>query len=274
LHWIHSSRPLKRFVNNRVVEIRSIVSALQSSGTHVKFYYVQSDQNPADCASRGLSTRLSHNHIWWCGPSFLVLPSSQWPQANCEFTLPPDVSPEVENEFQTLTAMQVYSYQSPLRFQATNRYLKLVRSTAYVLKFIGALFLKIRRRPSSLNLSQSLPTKLINAVEFTIAETLLITEHYRESEHQLKELPLHRFNVHRSADGLLRCPNRLEHAETSTISAAPILLVPAHPFTTIVVMYHHLKISTPVFMLQSPLFVATSIFRPSGAQSLRSYATV
>ncbi|KAL6727694.1 hypothetical protein Aduo_009548 [Ancylostoma duodenale] len=241
LHWIHSSRPLKRFVNNRVVEIRSIVSALQSSGTHVKFYYVQSEQNPADCASRGLSTRSAHNHIWWCGPSFLTLPPSQWPQANCEFTLPPDVSPEVENEFQTLTAMQVYSYQSPLRFQATNRYLKLVRSTAYVLKFIGALFLKIRHRPSSLNLSHSLPTKLINAEEFAIAETLLITEHYRESEHQLKELPLHRFNVHRSADGLLRCPNRLGHAETSTISAVPILLVPAHPLTTTVVMHHHLE---------------------------------
>ncbi|KIH53908.1 integrase core domain protein [Ancylostoma duodenale] len=302
LHWIHSSRPLKRFVNNRVVEIRSIISALQSSGTHVKFYYVQSDQNPADCASRGLSsrsaqnhiwwcgpsflvlppsewpqakceftlppdssgthvkfyyvqseqnpadcasrglpTRSAQNHIWWCGPSFLVLPSSEWPQANCGFTLPPDVSLEVENEFQALTAIQVYSYQSPLRFQATNRYLKLVRSTAYVLKFIGALFLKIRHRPTSLNLSHSLPTKLINAVEFTIAETLLITEQYRESVHQLEKLPLHRFNAHRSADGLLRCPNRLEHSETSTISAAPVLLVPAHPFTTSVVMHHHLE---------------------------------
>ncbi|KIH52989.1 ubiquinone biosynthesis protein COQ7 [Ancylostoma duodenale] len=240
LHWIHSSRPLKRFVNNRVVEIRSIVSALQSSGTHVKFYYVQPEQNPADCASRGLSTKFARNHIWWCGPSLLLLPSSEWPNADCKFNLPPDISPEVEDEFQVHNAVQVYSYQSPLRFQATNRYLKLVRSTAYVLKFIGALLLKTRHRPSSLNLSHSLLTKLINAEEFTIAETLLITEHYRESEHQLKELPLHRFNVHRSADRHFRCPHRLEHAETSTISAAPILLVPAHPLTTTVVMHHHL----------------------------------
>ncbi|KIH64374.1 hypothetical protein ANCDUO_05317 [Ancylostoma duodenale] len=64
LHWIHSSRPLKLFVNNRVIEIRSIISALQSSGTHVKFYYVQSEQNPADCASRGLSTKSTRDHIW------------------------------------------------------------------------------------------------------------------------------------------------------------------------------------------------------------------
>ncbi|KAL6742508.1 hypothetical protein Aduo_015652 [Ancylostoma duodenale] len=223
-----------------VVEIRSIVSALQSSGTHVKFYYVQPEQNPADCASRGLSTKFARNHIWWCGPSLLLLPSSEWPNADCKFNLPPDISAEVEDEFQVHNAVQVYSYQSPLRFQATNRYLKLVRSTAYVLKFIGALLLKTRHRPSSLNLSHSLLTKLINAEEFTIAETLLITEHYRESEHQLKELPLHRFNVHRSADRHFRCPHRLEHAETSTISAAPILLVPAHPLTTTVVMHHHL----------------------------------
>ncbi|EPB78207.1 integrase core domain protein [Ancylostoma ceylanicum] len=240
------SVPMDFFLDNYPYEWYPSVSTndARSSrfrGTHVKFYYVQSDQNPADCASRGLPTRSAQNHIWWCGPSFLVLPSSQWPKANCEFNLPPDVSPEVENEFQTLTAILVYSYQSPLRFQATNSYLKLVRSTAYVLKFVSALFRKIRHRPSSLNLSHSTPTKLIDAVEFTNAETLLITEQYRESVQQLQKLPLHRFNAHRSADGLLRCPNRLEHDETSTISAAPILLVPAHPLTNIVVMHHHLE---------------------------------
>ncbi|KAL6722921.1 hypothetical protein Aduo_017989 [Ancylostoma duodenale] len=241
LHWIHSSRPLKRFVNNRVVEIRSIVSALQSSGSHVQFHYVQSELNPADCATRGLPTKSANNHIWWCGPSFLLLPSLQWPQANCEFSLPPDVSPEVENEFQTLHAIQVCSYQSPLRFKATNRYLKLVRSTVYVLKFVSALFRKIHHRPTSLRLSLSLPTKFINAVEFMFAEALVITEHYRESVHQLGELPLARFNAHRSADGLIHCPNRLEYAETSPISAAPILLVPGHPLTTTIVMHHHLE---------------------------------
>ncbi|KAL6740660.1 hypothetical protein Aduo_013999 [Ancylostoma duodenale] len=155
--------------------------------------------------------------------------------------LPPDVSPEAENEFQTLHAIQVCSYQSPLRFKATNRYLKLVRSTVYVLKFVSVLFRKIRHRPTSLRLSLSLPTKLINAVEFMFAEALVITEHYRESVHQLEELPLARFNAHRSADGLIRCPNRLEHAETSPISAAPILLVPGHPLTTTVVMHYHLE---------------------------------
>ncbi|EPB79997.1 integrase core domain protein [Ancylostoma ceylanicum] len=72
-----------------------------------------------------------------------------------------------------------------------------------------------------------------------VAEALVITEHYRESVHQLDELPLGRFNAHRSADGLIRCPNRLEHAETSSISAAPILLVPGHPLITSVVMHHH-----------------------------------
>ncbi|KAL6728134.1 hypothetical protein Aduo_009938 [Ancylostoma duodenale] len=158
-----------------------------------------------------------------------------------EFNLPPDVSPEVENEFQTLHAIQVCSYQSPLRFKATNRYLKLVRSTVYVLKFVSALFRKIHHRPTSLRLSLSLPTKFINAVEFMFAEALVITEHYRESVHQLGELPLARFNAHRSADGLIHCPNRLEYAETSPISAAPILLVPGHPLTTTIVMHHHLE---------------------------------
>ncbi|KAK6744354.1 hypothetical protein RB195_011201 [Necator americanus] len=239
LHWIHSSRPLKRFVQNRVNEIRTILTTFHKTDVQTKFYYVQSDSNPADCATRGLSTADAVNHIWWHGPSFLRAPQSDWPKADTDFALPQDLCPEAEHEFQALSVLPTQPYESPLRFRATSSYLKLIRSTAYVLKFIKALFLKTRIRNYTLNLATVVLSKDVSASEITNAETLLIMEHYRESESTLKRLPLDKYNAHRAADGLIRCPNRLDHARTSSQSSAPILLIPEHHFVHLLVMYHH-----------------------------------
>ncbi|KAK6750874.1 hypothetical protein RB195_002690 [Necator americanus] len=239
LHWIHSSRPLKRFVQNRVNEIRTILTTFHKTDVQTKFYYVQSDSNPADCATRGLSTADAVNHIWWHGPSFLCSPQSDWPKADTDFALPQDLCPEAEHEFQALSVLPTQPYESPLRFRATSSYLKLIRSTAYVLKFIKALFQKTRIRNYTLNLATVVLSKDVSASEITNAETLLIMEHYREGESTLKRLPLDKYNAHRAADGLIRCPNRLDHARTSSQSSAPILLIPEHHFVHLLVMYHH-----------------------------------
>ncbi|KHJ97185.1 hypothetical protein OESDEN_02845, partial [Oesophagostomum dentatum] len=100
----------------------------------------------------------------------------------------------------------------------------LVRSTAYVLKFIKAVFTRIGHISIALQLTNSEPYKLISAAEITAAEHLLIKEHYRESELELKSLRLDRLNAHRTAEGLICCPNRLEHTNSPSLSAAPILL--------------------------------------------------
>ncbi|KAK6744383.1 hypothetical protein RB195_011221 [Necator americanus] len=222
LHWIHSSRLLKRFVQNRVNEIRTILTTFHKTDVQTKFYYVQSDSNPADCATRGLSTADAVNHIWWHGPSFLRSPQSDWPKADTDFALPQDLCPEAEHEFQALSVLPTQPYESPFRFRATSSYLNLIRSTAYVLKFIKALFLKTRITNYTLNLATVVLSKDVSASEITNAETLLIMEHYRGSESTLKRLPLDKYNPHRAADGLIRCPNRLDHARTSSQSS-PIL---------------------------------------------------
>ncbi|KAK6757393.1 hypothetical protein RB195_015301 [Necator americanus] len=190
----------------------------------------------SDCATRGLSTA---DAVWWHGPSFLCSPQSDWPKADTDFALPQDLCPEAEHEFQALSVLPTQPYESPLRFRATSSYIKLICSTAYVLKFIKALFQKTRIRNYTLNLATVVLSKDVSASEITNAETLLIMEHYRESESTLKRLPLDKYNAHRAADGLILCPNRLDHARTSFQSSAPILLIPEHHFVHLLVMYHH-----------------------------------
>ncbi|XP_017891420.1 uncharacterized protein LOC108631770 [Ceratina calcarata] len=74
LTWIksHPSR-WKDYVRNRVTIIQEL-----TAGAHWR--YVPGTSNPADCASRGLTThQLGHHDLWWTGPPWLTEPSDSWP---------------------------------------------------------------------------------------------------------------------------------------------------------------------------------------------------
>ena len=57
LHWIKTRKPLPVFVENQVREIRS--------QRDLSFCYIASDQNPADCATRGLAVADIKNSSLW-----------------------------------------------------------------------------------------------------------------------------------------------------------------------------------------------------------------
>lgn len=77
LTWLsaHPSR-WKDFVRNRVVNI-------QETLPRATWRFVPGKDNPADCASRGIKVEhLKTHYLWWNGPEWLRLPSSQWPVSN------------------------------------------------------------------------------------------------------------------------------------------------------------------------------------------------
>ena len=81
LAWIqgHPSR-WKTYVANRVSEI-------QLTLPNAHWHHVCSQDNPADCASRGLSpNQLPDFDLWWTGPSWLTSPSG-WDDGE-QFTVP------------------------------------------------------------------------------------------------------------------------------------------------------------------------------------------
>lgn len=67
LAWIQGdSSKWETYVANRVAKIKHIIPAAQ-------WDYVKSEQNPADCASRGLlPSKLINFNLWWQGPEFLT----------------------------------------------------------------------------------------------------------------------------------------------------------------------------------------------------------
>ncbi|XP_036148430.1 uncharacterized protein LOC118647496 [Monomorium pharaonis] len=82
LAWVtqHPSR-WKTFVANRVNEI-------QSRLPNGKWQHVSTEDNPADCASRGLlGNEIVSHDLWWHGPSWLRLDAPAWPCSDAQ--LPP-----------------------------------------------------------------------------------------------------------------------------------------------------------------------------------------
>ena len=141
----------KTFVANRVAVIRE--------GSEVsQWKHVESQLNPADDASRGLSLdNVSSATRWTEGPNFLWKPPSDWPDMPGDSQDIPDNDPEIKKMSNVAV---VQSDPEPidqliLRFSS---WLKLKRVTAWVLTFIQNIRTMIQRRKEfrdQIKLSQS-----------------------------------------------------------------------------------------------------------------------
>ncbi|XP_011859829.1 PREDICTED: uncharacterized protein LOC105557255 [Vollenhovia emeryi] len=122
LHWIKTpSHLLKTFIANRVTEIQNI------TGSNV-WWYVQSEDNPADALSRGqLSHTFLRNKMWLTGPSWLVEDESEWPneimQTDIEIT-----------ELKKTTCLIAATHDTGI-LTKYSFYSKLLRIIAYCLRF-------------------------------------------------------------------------------------------------------------------------------------------
>ncbi|EPB76641.1 Pao retrotransposon peptidase [Ancylostoma ceylanicum] len=92
LKWLQlkPEREVGQFIHNRLKEIRNICNHITEQNLSVQFGYVASQDNPADCGTRGLSRDELTAHFWWTGPSFLQLSRSNWPERDKWFSLTAD----------------------------------------------------------------------------------------------------------------------------------------------------------------------------------------
>ncbi|KAG8229428.1 hypothetical protein J437_LFUL000950 [Ladona fulva] len=131
LSWLNTpAYKLKIFVANRVSMINDYFPC---SIRH----YINSVQDPADCASRGIFPRqLPDTTLFWKEPDFLELSEDQWPVENVwklNLSLLPELKPV--NSMMGLVQQENFLIWMD-RFSS---YVKLVRSFAYVLRFIASI---------------------------------------------------------------------------------------------------------------------------------------
>ncbi|CAJ0588484.1 unnamed protein product [Cylicocyclus nassatus] len=236
LYWIQSRKPLKTYVASRVRYIRRVLDELRADNIATGFYYLNTDNNPADCATRGLTAIELQNHIWWTGPSFFAIPSSQWPWKSLEPSVSSLPGAEAEELKAVTTSTNTISepYVSFVPFTRTNSYTKLVRVTAYVLKFLARVrhLVETRCHREHQDVQSILGTMDITPVvtpdDFTTAESLLIREHYREGQQQLDSPYIKKFRTMCDKDGIIRVDRRMSNAQNDN-STNPILILSDHP---------------------------------------------
>ena len=126
INWLDGNpRRFKTYVGNRV---SFIMDCLPPS----RWNHVSGEQNPADCASRGLlPLELIDHDLWWNGPVWLRLCSSNWP---AQTEVPPNKSSDEQREICLLTSVEPTEPIIPMN--CFSSFTRLTRVTAWVLRFI------------------------------------------------------------------------------------------------------------------------------------------
>lgn len=154
LTWIttHPTR-WKEFVHNRVTAIHEMLPV-------AAWRFVPGKENPADCASRGLTpAQLTHHELWWTGPAWLSKPNTSWP------SLGHKPSQDIDLEERPGNAMNVTSRQASYWeiLDKISSFMKLLRITTLCQRFI----LCLRKVPRSAPLNYPLkPIEIENSKKF------------------------------------------------------------------------------------------------------------
>lgn len=232
LGWLnsHSSR-LKTFVANRVSQTLEITRAKQ-------WHHVPTNENPADVLSRGATAQeLQEADGWWFGPHWLSNDTESRSKATDLEQIPEEALPELRTMQLSLVVVQ----RKNVLLDKHSEWKKLIRATAWILKFIE--FLKFKKctkkvirylTVSDLKKAEQWLARCAQKDEF-VAEFKALTIG-KELPNNSKIRGLYPFL---STDNLIVVGGRLHHASLSDEQKHPIVLPFGHKVTQLIFIYYH-----------------------------------
>ena len=255
----------KVFVANRIA---SAARSLPPSA----WRHVPTLQNPADCASRGVTAQeLKDHNLWWSGPSWLKKEPLEIPPQ-------PQSSDMAEREGEEAKPVTVCNVSvSPHKWWELefNNYLKLVHTMAYVKRFCSNL--KAARLNQPLNKQRTLAVTEVEAAEQVLfkrsqARTFgaeLARLKSNPTTPMAKSSPLRLVHPFLSKEGLLQVGGRLNQAELSPLQKHPVILSTSDGLTKLYFVHYHRKLSHcgPTLLLAN---TGLSIYAPGAKRLARS----
>ncbi|GIY59832.1 reverse transcriptase [Caerostris darwini] len=231
----HASR-WKTFVANRVAKIQTLSSPTQ-------WHHVSGNENPADLATRGVSSSALLTSLWLCGPEFLYNecsfhPESSVPTLNDSVSTLNDPVPEERCCVQSTIAANHLPNSNDL-FQKYSSLSKLKRVTAYCLRFVNNCrnskdkvtgFLNT----SELNTAMNVLIKSVQFIEFNNEINALKRNQALSCRSKILSL-----NPFLDNSGILRVGGRLRHTNIAYGHKHPILLPKRHILTDLIVRHYH-----------------------------------
>jgi len=236
LHWLRTSpHLLKTFVGNRVNEIQELTSAGE-------WRHVRGGDNPADAISRGqLPRAFARNQIWFTGPQWLVNSESEWPTESKQICEVPEMKKDIclhtstSSEFELLTKFSSYS--------------KLLRITAYCLRFRRVVTLTGPLSAEEINESEARILKILQSSEFSTEIKTL------QTGGSLKRSRIANLSPFLDENHLIRVGGRLQRARMSFTQKHPILLPSRHHVTDCIIRethqkHYHTGIQTTLYIIR------------------------
>ena len=197
--------------------------------------------NPADIPSRGIKpTELTSNELWSCGPEWLTDVETHSCQDEKEITPPKECLVEVRSTKSRTVNLIVNTTPQTLsniinieNFGTLDR---LVRVTAYVLRFVKIL--KAKTRKSDLDVEPSLTVN-----EIRESRELWIKEMQRKlpEKNQFEQWKAE-FGLYTDEQDIWRCKGRLEKANLPQSAKHPILVDKEHYFASLIVYDSHRRV--------------------------------
>ncbi|XP_055326312.1 uncharacterized protein LOC129580137 [Sitodiplosis mosellana] len=227
LHWIHGDiSRWKTYVANRISKILASTSPKQWShvGTH---------DNPADCATRGLTpAQLSKFDLWWKGPEWLVKPKKDWPTFKpgiISFT--EDLAEVKASEIHVHVSIQT---ESIIMFLYSSLY-KLIRVNAWIRRFRHNALNKLKRMQGELTVAE-IQSSLFQLVRLVQAEAFgKEIKCISNNEPLPKKCKISGLAPFLDEQNIVRVRGRLQRSNLPYRQRHPIILPQNHHFTTLVI---------------------------------------
>ncbi|XP_046841805.1 uncharacterized protein LOC124435919 [Xenia sp. Carnegie-2017] len=256
LHWIRNDRAWKPFVQHRVNKIRSI--SLTES-----WNFCPGSLNPADLPSRGISGQLlSNSSSWFNGPKFLARGEEEWPKRPVGNLSQSDevlreIVKEHPNVVRSLVSNEIEQRAMPDLNKAIDitRYSsmkKLLRTTAYVMRFINMLkkMPRCERTTNKLTTSEELSSDEIRKAQLLWIRSIQQLSFEKEilfllSKNVNSSIPIYvkQFGLFLDGDHVLRCRGRLKNSSLNLESKNPVLLPKESRFVELLIceVHHNVK---------------------------------
>lgn len=239
LRWVQSE-PYKyhTFVANRISKIQENLPA-------ENWGFLRGVDNPADCASRGITVKELINHqLWWNGPSWLVEKIAE-PVLPEDFQHVPDPRDEKrENIICQMTTINVPN-ELLLRYSSINR---VQRITALLLRFKNNCVHSFQSKQGVVTGNKLTSGISTNELDVAIKKWIVIIqgEEFNQEIVQLQNGKLSnksrllQLNPFLDKEHILRVGGRLAHAKMSPDKKYPMLLPQKHRLTSLIIEEAHL----------------------------------
>ncbi|XP_011858849.1 PREDICTED: uncharacterized protein LOC105556371 [Vollenhovia emeryi] len=223
LHWIrgHASR-WKTSVANRVARIQDRLPGAQ-------WLHTPGHENPADCASRGISPSEPITHpLWWSGPPWLSRTRDAWPTQKVHEE---DEGTGAIPESRTVACVATHAPTEPETLLRFSSWHSLLRVTAWMLRW---RYPHHPLEPDELRKASLLWIRLAQGIHYP-AEIKAATR----DRAVLATSPLAKLSPFLDEDSILRVGGWLRNASLPRDERHPIILPPASWLTLLMVDAHH-----------------------------------